>query len=258
MSVFEGVELKSKDGYFYRYLGDSKGHRINKWARILPSGKTGSVATKNTTLELNKLAGKKNYTTQERVFDNLLLRGIRSGNIPARTQDARDWFRGIAKEQHQVTSASLLSEKTRLVTKLLPGEFYFFMYDPKYAKTLPYYDMFPAIIPIEQYSDGFLGLNFHYLPYILRAKLMDSLYTLATDDRYDEKTKLAISYKITKGISAHKEVAPTIHRYLYEHVKSRFINVYSSEWDIALFLPVAQFKKASQQKVWRDSRAKIK
>ena len=35
-----------------------------------------------------------------------------------------------------------------------------FFYDPKLKKKLPYYDTFPLVLPLENYSDGFLGLNF--------------------------------------------------------------------------------------------------
>jgi hypothetical protein len=135
---------------------------------------------------------------------------------------------------------------------------YMFFYDPKHKATLPYYDRFPLIFPIERYKDGFLGINFHYLPLPLRAKLMDALYSLSSNTRYDEKTKLKLSYNILNGASKYAPFRPTIKRYLRSHVRSRFVKVFSSEWDIALFLPAHRFEKASASKVWRDSRDIIK
>jgi len=41
-------------------------------------------------------------------------------------------------------------------------------------------------------------------------------------------------------------------------VKSRFLKVESSEWDIALFLPSARFEGASKQKIYADSRRIIR
>ena len=32
-----------------------------------------------------------------KVFDDILLKGLRSGQVPARTQDARNWYRDQAK-----------------------------------------------------------------------------------------------------------------------------------------------------------------
>ena len=43
------------------------------------------------------------------------------------------------------------------------GQMYFFRYDPKHRLTLPMYDKYPLAIVIERYTDGFLGLNMHYL-----------------------------------------------------------------------------------------------
>lgn len=255
MAIFDNTEIRASDGQLYRYLGTDSG---GQWAKVNPSGKTGQMARRSVSMELDRLAAAKNYTTRESVFDNLLLRGIRTGNIPARTQEARDWFRNIAKDQTTVTKRNLLTEKTRMTDKITVGKMYFFAYDPIHAKTLPYYDTFPLIFPIEKYSDGYLGINFHYLPLNLRAKLMDALYSISNNKKYDESTKLQVSYNLLKSATKYKMFAPTVHKYLYEGVKSKFIEVYSSEWDLGLFLPVAQFKKAKQEAVWRDSRNKIK
>ena len=62
------------------------------------------------------------------------------------------------------------------------GEMYMFSYDPKYKDVLPYYDMYPLVIPIEMYADGFLGLNLHYLPPLARARLLDSLKKVANNN----------------------------------------------------------------------------
>jgi len=40
-------------------------------------------------------------------------------------------------------------------------------------------------------------------------------------------------------------------------MKSRFIYINPTEWDIALFLPLAQFEKASKQQVYADSRRMV-
>lgn len=237
MAVFDGVEVRASDGKLYRFLG-------KQWAEVLQSGKTGKMATRGRSLELDRLAAEKNLSTRPSVFDNLLLKGIRAGKIPARTQAAMNWFRDSASKT-DVNTRDILREKARMVKSSVVGKMYFFQYDPKHAKTLPYYDMFPLIFPIERYNDGFLGINLHYLELPMRAKLMDELYGIANNDRFDESTKLNVSYKLLNGASQYKYFEPTVHRYLNSHVKSRFIEIESSEWDIALFLPVERFKKKS-------------
>lgn len=250
MSVFTGVQLRASDGNEYRFMG-------TQWLRVTNGGKTSQVARASVAMELDRLAAAGNYVTQSSVFDNLLLRGVREGWIPARTQTARDWFRNIAKDQTEVQGRDLLTEKTRMVSAPVVGRMYFFQYDPKYKNELPYYDTFPLIFPIEKVKDGFIGLNFHYLPLQLRAKLMDALYSIKNNRRFDETTILRVSYSTLKSAAKFKYFKPTVHKYLSGHVRSKFIEVYSSEWDIGLFLPVAQFKKASAQKVWKESQNKV-
>jgi len=195
---------------------------------------------------------------EKSTFDKILLQGIRAGQIPARTEEARQWFREKARKETSLTDAKLIREDTsRLQDKSVIGKMFFYMYDPKTKVSLPHYDMFPLIFPIERYKDGFLGLNCHYLPLPLRAKLMDALYTITNNERFDESTKLQISYSILKNASQFSLFTPCVKRYLTSHVRSRFIAVHPSEWDIALFLPVANFQKQSEKEVWAESLRKL-
>ena len=50
---------------------------------------------------------------------------------------------------------------------------------------------------------------------------------------------------------------PCFKHYLLAHVKSRFAEVPAPEWEIATFLPTAQWEKASAGKVYQDSRMKV-
>lgn len=192
------------------------------------------------------------------LFDTMLATGVRAGQIPARTQTARNWFRKQAQTASTTAEAIIQKEQARWVSRIVPGKMYLFSYDPKHKKTLPFYDRYPLIFPVDLVSGGFYGINLHYLPFRLRAQLMDSLYELTTNKRYDNTTKLKISYDILKRISKHKLIAPCFKRYLGSHVRSRFVEVHSTEWDIALFLPIARFEKQSQQQVWNQSRELIK
>lgn len=193
-----------------------------------------------------------------KIFDDILLKGMRSGQIPARTSSAREWYRNKAKEVGKLKETVILRDsKERIRTRFGLGNMYFFMYDPKHKATLPYYDTFPLIFPIEVKPGKILGLNFHYLPLPLRAKLMDALYDNVTNEKYDETTKMKINYGILKSVSKYKEFKPTLKMYLTSHIRSKLIYVNPSEWDIALFLAVAQFEKKSQTQVWAESRKLI-
>ena len=88
----------------------------------------------------------------EKVRDNLA-----KENINVRTKKARDWLRRNVKTL-QTSRRSILSATDNIFAKrIIVGKMYFYSYDPKLKDVLPYYDRFPLVIPIENYSDGFLG-----------------------------------------------------------------------------------------------------
>lgn len=193
------------------------------------------------------------------VFDDLLLKGIRSGEIPARTQSSREWFRSAAQGKSGATPEKIArGNREALKNRPAIGRMYHFYYDPKTKASLPYYDTFPLIFMVGGAPGGFYGINLHYLPLKLRAQLMDALYDTANNKRFDESTKLKISYDILKGASKFGPFKPTFKHYLKTHVRSRFIQVEPSEWDIALFLPTERFEKASKRRVHADSRKMLK
>ena len=196
------------------------------------------------------------------LFSDILAKGIRQGQVPARTKGAREWYRkqATAALGKKITEEELVGtqDKGRAKAQLrgedVYGSMYFFRYDPKHKATLPYYDTFPCIFPINKVKGGILGLNMHYLPPKMRAVLMDALYKTVSDKRYDENTTLQINYKILNSAANLKFFAPCVKMYLAKHVRSKFIKINASEWDTALFLPVQSFQKAGQQTVWADSR----
>jgi hypothetical protein len=142
--------------------------------------------------------------------------------------------------------------------KFLMGAMYFFLYDPKGKVELPYYDRFPLVIPLKRHSDGFLGLNIHYLPLRQRVTFMKKLLTLAIYNDDDEIKRLRVTYDILDATSRFKEFKPCIKQYLYSHMRSRILKVEPVEWDVAMYLPIQQFKKAKPQEVWRDSLQEIR
>ena len=195
------------------------------------------------------------------LFDELLTKGIRQGKIPAKTSEARDWYRNQAQNYKNVKENDFFGKKgdrDRMTSRPLVGQMYMYEYVAKTKDTLPYYDRLPLIFPFKSVKGGFYGLNMHYLPLPLRAKLMDALYETANNKKYDETTRLKLSYDILQGAARFKEFKPCIKRYLTSQVTSKFMYVYPSEWDIALFLPTERFVGASKTKVWAESRRKIR
>jgi hypothetical protein len=196
-------------------------------------------------------------TIEESYLDKLK-DAIKTNSVTARARAAGDWFRSIVNRTKgqfsDETPKTILSRSESLVSKSVLGKMYFYSYDPKWKNDLPWYDTFPLVFPIEKYPDGFLGLNFHYLAPKHRAILMDQLKMFANNKKYDETTKLKLTYDMLKGFTKIKRARPTVHRYLSSKVKSKYVLVNADEWEVALFLPVERFKKASKKKVWAHSR----
>lgn len=188
----------------------------------------------------------------DRISKDLNAIGIRR-----RSLEARAWMQGKIRSLGSVSRAGLINDPTRNTTNAYIGRMFFFYYDPKLKVKLPYYDRFPLVLPIEMYNDGFLGLNFHYLPVNLRVHLLDKLYDLTNNNKFDASTKIVASYSLLSGAARYKEFAPCVKRYLGKHIQSRMVDVEADSWETAIFLPVENFAKASNSTVWTDSRAKI-
>lgn len=157
----------------------------------------------------------------------------------------------------------IIKEKSRYVRpsdrqRFLMGGLYLFLYNPKTKAELPYYDMFPLVMPLKKESDGFIGLNLHYLPIRYRINFMKKLLPLATYNEDDEIKRIRVTYPLLDSASRLKEFRPCIKKYLYTNIRSRVIAVEPVEWDIALYLPVQQFRKQSSQTVWRESVEQIR
>lgn len=190
------------------------------------------------------------------VFDRILDDSVRRGIVPSKTVDARNWFRSEAQKTG-VSSASpgrLINQlNAQSVGGASPGSMYLFGYDPKHKSSLPYYDRYPLIFPFAGAPGGFYGINMHYLPPVLRAKLMDALYSITNNKKYDSTTVLKLSYEVLSRSSKFKYFKPCVKHYLNRHVRTNFILIDPKQWDIALFLPLQRFAKADAAKVYADS-----
>lgn len=189
------------------------------------------------------------------IFQNVIKSAGASG--AASSLEARNWLRQKATEVRSANPRTAIQQGPLLTNRISPGNMYLFGYDPKTKDELPYYDRFPLVFPFRKVQNGFYGINLHYLPPLLRAKLMDGLYDTVNNDKMDETTKLRINYRILQSASKFRYFEPCVKHYLNNHVKTRFLQIEPMQWDVALFLPLERFAKASKVKVYADSKKKI-
>ncbi len=192
----------------------------------------------------------------ESLFDKLEGEAFRKG-LTKRSKEASKWFMQKMKNMQKINMHTMIKDP-RLVKKQRPrvGDMFMYAYDPKNRRTLPYYDRFPLTIMVGKAPGGFYGLNLHYLPLKHRAIFLDRLTSITNNKKFDETTRMKLSYDLLKAATKFKYFAPCFKHYLTEHVDSKIMKVEASEWDIAIFLPTENFAKAKKTKVWKDSRSK--
>lgn len=191
-----------------------------------------------TTLSDEKIAAQ--YQTMSRESLNWLMQRIHGLNNPL------GMSRPLVRERERFTRQNDRN-------KFLMGGLYYFYYDPLTKSDLPYYDKFPLVMPLKREGDGFLGLNLHYLPLRYRIAFMKKMMPLAIYNDDDEIKRIRVTYTILDSSTRYKEFRPCIKKYLYNRIRSRILKVQPEEWDIALYLPIQQFRKERAATVWQES-----
>jgi len=186
------------------------------------------------------------------LFDKLESEAFRKG-ITARSKEAEKWFAKNVKKLGKL-GPNVLKDDRLKKTRIRAGDMVMYTYDPKLKKTLPYYDTFPLAIIVGKAPGGFHALNLHYLPPKVRAIFLDKLNDVANNQKFDDSTKFKITYKLLKATANYKYFKPCYKHYLTPNVTSNVMKVNAAEWNIAIFLQTAAFRKKSTRYVWGQSR----
>ena len=171
------------------------------------------------------------------------------------TQASVDWFRLAAERlrisgRNSVKDGILQNKDNNLVTSIEIGKLYYFQYDALHKDTLPYWDRYPLIFVLNRDRDGFLGLNMHYLRPDLRIAFFNKLQQFASDKRLNPRAKLAVTYRMISDFSQFPEVQHCIKRYLWGHVKTRWMEVPPDSWRNVVMLPLQSFTGQQASQVW--------
>ena len=145
-----------------------------------------------------------------------------------------------------------------------------FYYRPKGAEKLPYYDVFPLVIPLgRRLNNGFVGINFHYLSVPQRWLLLErlSMFQVPSElDAFDtEEGAGDVMALFWSKIRRKRGVRPIVRRYLTKYIQSRFLKIELSEMLIALAIPMERFytgkwggkKRMVPEKVFRQTRREM-
>ena len=117
-----------------------------------------------------------------------------------------------------------------------------FNYSAKGFDTLPYWDRYPVVIPIEPRQNGFLGLNLHYLPPRYRAVLLTQFADFTSEiNEGDSNTRLQLTYDMVKSISRIKWARPCIKQYITSYIRGQIREIPFEHWPVVSMLPTQKF-----------------
>ena len=184
------------------------------------------------------------------------------------------WYRQKVQEllpKPQVRQMIREGIKTQKVTARPNfGMMNLFYYRPKGAEKLPYYDVFPLVIPLgRRLNNGFVGINFHYLSVPQRWLLLErlSMFQVPSElDAFDsEEGGGDVMALFWSKIRRKRGVKPIVRRYLTKYIQSRFLKIELSEMLIALAIPMERFytgkwggkKRMIPEKVFRQTRREM-
>ena len=190
------------------------------------------------------------------LFQTVEFEAFRAGITP-RTRESRAWFRKRVQNMRVNRRDLMNSDPIERRPRSAAGSMYMFFYDAKHRETLPYWDAFPLVIAVGRAPKGFYGMNLHYLPIPLRAKFLDNLMDITNNKSFDETTKFDVSYRYLKSASKMRYFKPCFKHYLTTQVEGNLAYIPPPEWEIATFLPAAQWQKGGQSRAYADSRRMI-
>lgn len=190
------------------------------------------------------------------IFQEVVDAAQRKGIMADKSQESIEWARNFIRKNVYNVKALNNAPGKRLKSYPQLGKMYMFKYEA-ITPNLPYWDAFPLTLFFGEDQKTIYGFNLHYAPIKYRIIILNKLYQLLGNNNLTERARMVQTYSFLKRMAEFRYLAPCIKRYRVDQVRSKFLEVPSTEWHIAIFLPVAKWQKASQQQVHSDYRKKI-
>ena len=157
---------------------------------------------------------------------------------------SQSWFDEQAQQLQSLTSGyqAVTSGYFTIDSYAIPGTMILFKYLPKTRDKLPYWDVYPLVLPFGQIKGGFIGLNFHYLDYYSRVWLFQALSRFSSSSQLTKRTRLNLSWGAIEAVGK-QSARECVHNYLYSQIRSPIRNIHPRDWVTALTLPWESFEK---------------
>lgn len=168
--------------------------------------------------------------------------------LTQKSKEALAWYK---EKVLKISSSSNPREPDNVFKKVsVPelGKMYLYTYNPLTREKLPFFDMYPLVIPLSFYSadngPGFLGLNLHYLPPLQRAALLQSFIESGNlnNNNMDVTTRfVGLDYTMLVRRFQGTPYEVCIKRYLFGHVVSSFHEINANDWERVVLLPLQKW-----------------
>lgn len=156
-----------------------------------------------------------------------------------------EWFTGKLESIKPGARNKILNAEDRFTDddSVFVGGVFFFKYDAKTKDRLPMWDKYPLCVPVDRFSDGFLGLNMHYLGKGQRQGVINGIRSMKEAKKLTNTVRVKAKnwqYIINSGVS-DALFKRSVKRYLFTHVKSQFIRIQPDEYAKAVQLPLEEW-----------------
>lgn len=229
-SDYHTVEYPENSGEFYMF--DPYNMLYGHWKVLSKNNKPTKVATQELQKKLNE------YFFGLSEIPSLYERFMKA------SKEEREKLQNVSMSWLQLKIKAIKEKNSQDFVKnkqFEVGRLYFYIYDAKHKNTLPVWDVYPLIIVLKFYGDGFLGLNLHYLPNEERMLFLSKLMSLKHYNSSNDTLYVNVSYDLLKSSKRFSEFGPCVKRYLHSHVRSNILPIESHEWAFAAGLSLEKF-----------------
>lgn len=164
-------------------------------------------------------------------------------------------------DQTYIQFIQLLNKQDQLLipNRLMPGFLVFFKYKPmneSFIARNTYYDSYPLVMITGVGTDGFEGVNLHFISPEYRIALFDAIMRgLPTIKAGEEwKTRLRVDYDRLEARRIFKYYRPCYRKYRWEGIKRRPVIVPFHLWEDMIKGNSHKFVGAKPATVYRNSR----
>lgn len=158
------------------------------------------------------------------------------------TRNSQMWFNAIYESHTQAPPEPFLGP-------IEAGKVYTYVYDPKHADDLPFYDAFPIFLSMGHLQNGnIFGINLSYIPPRIRMRVLDKFVrvfhtrfikaniNMLERGKPESMREIPFFYDVAKHMMAGSGFQFAIRSYLHSHVRSNpRIITYEDYWRLLAF-----------------------